>query len=242
MTRNKKKSVLEFAQRLSNGLGDNLISTVSFGTLYRDGYAERYRAVNLLVIVRSAKHDDLKPIEPDVARWVKESNDPPLIFTQDEWERSADVFPIEIEEMREAHIVHHGDDPFRGITIDRHDLRQELEREIRGKLLRLRALFTAAAPDGKKLERLLTESAATFLVLIRATLRLGGETPPSDIRAQVEDASRIAGFQASQFDWIVAQLSGHRVPKLEPFDPIAERYVNAIEVLNNFVDKAEELR
>ena len=55
-----------------------------------------------------------------------------------------------------------GSSPFDGLETNREDLRRELEREIRSKLLRLRTEFVAVAADSRALETLLTESAGTF--------------------------------------------------------------------------------
>jgi len=40
---------------------------------------------------------------PVFAEWIRKGETAPLIFSEAEWQASADVFPIEIEDMRDAH-------------------------------------------------------------------------------------------------------------------------------------------
>jgi len=158
------------------------------------------------------------------------------VFAADGWRNSADVFPIEIEDMREAHKILRGADPFADITTTREDLRTELEREVRGKLLRLRTEFVASASKGKALEDLLLDSVGTFFVLFRAVLRLTGEEPPQTPKTLVHETAEIAGLDATAFDWVLDKLVGHNVPSLRAYDPIGDRYVEQIDRLARFID------
>ena len=110
-----------------------------FGSAVRGGFGPGHVEANLLLIVKDASTTALRPIERAIADWVKRRFPAPLIFTEREWRASTDVFPIEIEDMREAHELLRGDNPFDGLATNRAHLRHELEREIRGKLLQLRA-------------------------------------------------------------------------------------------------------
>ena len=175
--------------RLTETLGDNLVSFCLYGPAVRQDTREAGKEMTTLLIVRNVSPKALRPIEGTIAAWTKRAQPPPLVFSVDGWKASTDVFPIEIEDMREAHRVLHGGDPFEGITTTKADLRQELEREVRGKMLRLRAEFLAAAPRPKALEDLLLDSAGTFFVLFRAVLRLSGHVPPQTPRTLVQQVA-----------------------------------------------------
>lgn len=226
-----------FAERLEGALGADLVAAILYGSAARGTYVKGRSDLNVLIILRDASADALKPAAAILADWTKSGEPAPLVFGEAEWKASADVFPIEIEDMREAHRLVRGRDVFAGLTTTRADLRRELEREVRGKLLRLRTEYAAAAPSGKALGRLLVASASTFLTLLRATLRLVGQTPPSQPAALVRAAAAVAGMDETAFDWIVGRLEGKAMPALEPFDPAAARYVDAIERLARFVDE-----
>lgn len=226
------------AAQIANDLGENMKSVVLFGTAIRGGYAPAHQEVNIMVMVEDASTQAIRSIEEPLAAWVKKGNSAPLIFERSEWEGSTDVFPIEIEDMREAHKLVSGTDPFEGVVTNRDDLRHELEREVRGKLLQLRAQHAAFAPNGGALTRLLIESASTFFVLMRALVRLEGETPEAKPARLVEQAASIAGLDAGAFRWVVDKISGEKVKALRSDDPIAARYVDEIQKLTNYVDQA----
>ena len=177
----KREQAQMFADQIANVLGDNLRSLIMFGSAVRGGFGPGHAEVNLLLIVDDASMSALRPIGRAITDWVKRRFPTPLIFTEREWRASTDVFPMEIEDMRDAHELLYGTDPFDGLDTSRVQLRHELEREIRGKLLQLRAEYAAVATDGKALTRLLIDSAGTFFVLMRGTVRLtwrntGGES------------------------------------------------------------------
>ena len=226
------------AAQIANDLGENLKAMVLCGTAMRAGYAPAHQEVNIMVMVEDASTKAIGPIEKSLAAWVKKGNAAPLIFERGEWEGSTDVFPIEIEDMREAHKLIAGTDPFEGAVTNRNDLRRELERELRGKLLQLRAQYAAFAPNGGALTRLLTESASTFFVLMRALVRFEGQTPEAKPARLVEQAASIADLDVGAFGWVVDKISGEKVKALRSDDPIAARYVDEIQKLTNYVDQA----
>jgi len=226
------------AAQIAKNLGDNLKAMVLFGTAIRGGYAPAHQEVNIMMVVEDASTEAIGPIEKSLAGWVKKGHAAPLIFERSEWEGSTDVFAVEIEDMREAHKLVAGTDPFEGIVTNRDDLRQELEREVRGKLLQLRAQYAAFAPDGRALTRLITDSAPTFFVLMRALVRLEGEAPEAKPAKLVEQAASIADLDVDAFAWVVGKISGDKVKSLRSDDPIAARYVDEIQKLTHYVDQA----
>lgn len=227
---------------VQEGLGTNLITLLEFGPRVR-GESRREPGPSLMLIVQDASPTALRPIEPAIATWVTRHRYPvPLIFSQSEWLGSADVFPIEIEDMRDAHRLLCGSSPFENMQTRRDDLRHQLERELRGKLLQLRAEYAAVAPDGRALGDLLDRSVGTFLVLLRAVLRLLGESIPDRPRNVVDTASRLVGSDASPYAWALDGIEGKKRPKLTAFDPLATSYLEAVEALVRFVDEFQDHR
>jgi predicted nucleotidyltransferase len=237
MAKTKQERAQEFADQMAAMLGDNLTSLIMFGSAVRGGFDPGHSEVNLLLIVKDASTSALRPIEASIAEWVKRRGPAPLLFTEREWQASTDVFPIEMEDMRDAHQLLQGADPFAGLATDKGHLRHELEREIRGKLLQLRAEYAACAPDGKALTRLLIDSVGAFFVLMRATVRLVDGAPDNKPAALVQQASEAAGLDPTAFDWAGDKIAGRKVQALKPYDRIAARYVDELEKLAQFVDE-----
>src|SRR5207245_4572690 len=127
-------------------------------------------------------------LEPALARRVRAGNRAPLILAEGEWRASADAFAIEYEEIRHAHRVLAGRDPWAGISVRREDLRRQLESELMGKLVRLRQLYAAFRSDPRRLTQAIVGSTAGVFTMLRAALRLAGRTAP----AVPEDLARPA--------------------------------------------------
>jgi hypothetical protein len=221
MAREALAKVEALAARLEEKLGDNLVAFCMYGPAVRRDTRDADREVTTLLIVHDAAPAKLRPIEQPIADWSRKGHPPPLVFAESGWRASADVFP------------------FLSLTTTREDLRRQLEREARGKLLRLRTEFVAAAPKGKALEDLLLDSIGTFFVLFRAALRLVGEAPPQTPKALVQETAAVAGLDGTAFDWVVDKLVGHNVPSLRAYDPVGDHYVEQIEQLVRFIDAFE---
>lgn len=155
-------------------------SAVLYGSAARGDYVPGSSDVNLILVVEQLSPVSLRSLGPAFAAWQKSNAEPPLIITRAEWARATDVFPVEIADMRTGYQVLRGADPLAELRLSRADLRQALEREFRGKLLRLRQGYAASAGDSAALGTLARRSAATMLVLLRALLTLLGRTVPRE--------------------------------------------------------------
>lgn len=226
------------AERLEATLGDNVTSVVMYGSAARRDYQASRSDVNLLVLLRDASTAALRPASQLLAEWVRSGQTPPLVFSEAEWRRSTDVFAMEIEDMRDAHVVLRGSDPLADTTTTRDDLRRELEREMIGTVLHLRAAYAAAAADPKALEALLTGSASHVLTLCRAVVRLSGEDLPTDRADVARRAASVVGAEVDALDWVVATSIGSRPRALVAHDPVAEAYVAAVEQMARYVDES----
>lgn len=217
--------------------GDNLVSLVLYGSAAA-GQRGAQSDVNLLMVLRDASAAALHPLGGALRDWLKSGERAPLVFSLDGWRRAADVFPIEIEDIRRRHRVLHGADPVADLTTTRDDLRRELEREARGLLIQLRAAYAAAASDGKALAAVVTDSLRTVLVLLRASVRLGDGDVPESREGLVEAVGRTAGFDPAAFRWPLEQQAASRPGKLQPHDPLAAAFLDAVASFVAYVDRS----
>ena len=231
-----EKRVEAFSGELQAALGDSLVSIVLFGSAARGQHRKGQSDINLLIVLKDAGSGTIARAAHAIAKWTGSGEPAPLLFSEAEWRASADAFPLEIEDMRYAHQVIWGTDPLGWVTTTRDDVRRQLEREVRGKLLRLRTEYAAAATDGKALGELVENSLGTFLVLFRATVRLASGEAPKEPEALVRETALRAGLDAPSFEWALARRAGRKVPPLHSFDPTAARYLDQIEKLARFVN------
>jgi hypothetical protein len=229
-------AIAALTKGLTDALGEDMVSLMLYGSAARGTAVPGHSDVNVLLVLRQAPADLLHRAASALAAWRKAGHPAPLIQTEVEWAASTDVFPMEIEDIREAHRLLAGKDVVSGLKTLRGDVREELEREARGKLIRLRAEYAASAADGKAMGALLAGAAGTFLTFFRAALRLAGRPIPADPASVVREASLLAGFDASAFDWAIAERRGAKPKQLGPHDPIATAYLAAVERFVKYVN------
>jgi predicted nucleotidyltransferase len=155
-------------------------AAVLFGSAAREDFVPGRSDINLMLIVADLSPAVLRSLGPPFAAWRATGYEPPLVVTRAEWERANDAFPIELADMRAGYRVLRGADPLVEVVIHREHLRLALEREFRGKLLRLRQGYVAAAADPAALGTIAERSAGTLMVLLRALLTLLGRNVPKD--------------------------------------------------------------
>ena len=172
-------------------------SALLYGSAARGDYLVGRSNINLLLVLDDASPTRLRALAPAFAAWRKAASEPPLLISRTEWARASDVFPIEITDMRAGYRVLRGADPLGAARVQGADLRQALERELRGKLLRLRQGYAAAAGDEKLLGAVAAGSAGTILVLLRSLLSLAGRPVPAEPAALAAEAAALVGVPAA---------------------------------------------
>ncbi len=181
-------------------------SAVLHGSVVRGEYLEGWSDVNLLLVLESATPDVLAALAGPFALWARARQAPPLLLARTEWRRAADVFPVEITDIRSAYTVLRGDDPLPDVTVRPEDLRPALERDLRGRLLRLRQGYVSLSGDPGALAALARSTAPSVVVLLRTALVLAGAQVPSARADVVATAGLVAGFQSAPLVTILSHL------------------------------------
>ena len=229
-----------FAGELARAYGGALASVVLYGSAARGEYVEGVSDLNVLALLRSTDPATLRRGSEAARRWVGEGNPPPLILGVEEWRRSADVFPIELSDIRDAHRVLRGDDPFAGIEIDPADLRHQCEHELKGKHIQLREGYLLSAGEPEELRTLLVKSISTFLLLFRTVLRLVGEGGVREPEEVVRRTAARVGFDADPLLAILRARQGAGELRPAPDAPVVTGYLEAVGRTVEFVDRIAE--
>src|SRR5262249_55582623 len=152
---------------------------VLYGSAARNEHVEGRSDLNLLVVAGALDTDRLQALGGAFEPLEGHTRTPPLLFTAAEWARSADVFPIEIADMQVARIVLRGGDPSAGLEVWRPNRRRALERELGGKLVRLRQAYAIHGGSDAALTRVGVQSSATIAALFRGALVLARDPVPA---------------------------------------------------------------
>ncbi len=224
-------------QRLSSAAEANLVSLVLHGSAAADDFQPEYSDVNVLAVVAELSVPAMKSLAPVLTWWTGLGHPAPLFFTANELQAVADVFPIEMFDIRHRHRILHGKDPFQDLEVPLALHRVQLEHELRTKLLLLRQHYLSVAGDAAKVRHLMLDSISNFLALFRHTLIAMGETPPQH---KAEVARRIAARLV--FDPLPLQQLldvRHHKLKAETLDvnKVFAEYLRAIEAVVEAVDK-----
>ncbi|HET9465335.1 MAG TPA: nucleotidyltransferase domain-containing protein [Gemmatimonadales bacterium] len=211
-------------------------SAILYGSAARGDYIPGRSDINLMLVTDQLSPRVLRSLGRGFTAWRKGDREPPLVLSRAEWSRASDSFPIEITDMRTAYKVLRGADPLQAAHVDPGDLRKALEREFRGKLLRLRQGYATYAPDPAALGSLGLQSAATILVLLRGVLTLLDKPVPHDSLELAAAAAASIGFEGEHILHVVR----HRVDREWRCEaPEFENYMEAVEHTARFLDQLQ---
>jgi predicted nucleotidyltransferase len=213
-------------------LGDRY-SAVLYGSAARGDFVKGRSDINVLMVLEDVGPAALRSLAGAFGAWRKAAQEPPLLLSRTEWLGAADSFPIEISDMRVSYRVLRGADPLALVTVETADLRRALEREFRGKLLRLRQGYVTLSSDAAALSGVAQESVGTMLVLYRALLALLGRPVPADSGELVTAAAAVVGFGPPALSRIVA---GRAERNWRCTTSEFEAYVDAVAQTAAFVD------
>jgi predicted nucleotidyltransferase len=173
---------------------------ILFGSAARGDFHEGHSDLNVVCILRSMSVEELGRIAPVVKWWCADMKEPaPLFFTEEELKRSADVFAIEIFDMKHGRRVLYGADVVANIEVRMNLHRVQIEHDLRTMLLKLRQHYLRAPGDSRELTPILRKSFSGALTLLRHTVIAFGEEAPAAAHDIVERAAALTGSNMAAF-------------------------------------------
>jgi len=232
----------ELVSRLKAAAGDNLKAVVLYGSAATSEYQSAHSDVNVLCLLESAALPDLEKLHYVAEWWMNEKNPTPVIFTHDELMRSADVFAIEMLDMKHRHRMLYGEDFLEKMDVPLKLHRLQVERELRNNWMRLRQAVLAGESRKKARLAIMLSSLPTFCVMFRHALIGLSQPEPHTKREAVGGVAALTGADASGFHTMLDFRSG----KLKERDIDAEAtlhaYLEFVELATNEVDRRFETR
>ena len=227
----------EFIRRLRDAAGSNLQSVILYGSAVAGGFDAHYSDVNLLCLLRDSSYTALEDVSPAIGWWAKQNQRVPLIMVREELEHSADVFSIELMDMRAQYRVLYGDDALRDLKVPMHLHRAQLEYELREKLILLRQGLLMSAGDEARMRELLVRSLPSFATLFRHALIVIKENVASSKRENIRLLAARIGFDAAVFDELLDLREHKKEAKDLDVREVATRYLAAVEHVTEAVDR-----
>src|SRR5438876_10312069 len=107
-----KLTVEQFAAEVARALGARLVALLLYGSWARGTHVPDRSDVNTLLICDTVDDALFATLAPAMRAWTRAGHPAPLILTEREWRESPDAFPIEYEDLGDAHRPLPGGDPW----------------------------------------------------------------------------------------------------------------------------------
>jgi hypothetical protein len=167
--------------------GDALQALALTGESAGAGYRPGRSPLELAVLLEAVTPEALRRVRPHLRGWERRRVATPLFLDARWLAGSRDVFPIEFLELREHHVLLHGEaDPFANLPVQPDHLRLEVEKQLRGKLLHLWEAYLETRGSRRRLRALLLAAVPGFAWILRGALHLA-EAPAAHSRAAPDD-------------------------------------------------------
>lgn len=211
-----EKDLSELVEKLKQAAGTNLKAVVLYGSGASEEFQPRHSDLNVLCVLDWLDAAELEKLNAAAVWWARKGHPAPLVFTLEELHRSADVFAIELLDIQARRRVLFGEDVFKGFEVPLNLHGEQVERELRTNLIRLRQAYLAALRNTRALEQLMSASVSTFTALFRHALIALGEPAPQSKRAVVDALAALLRFDAAGFHAVLDAREGKRREKNVP--------------------------
>jgi predicted nucleotidyltransferase len=231
-----EKPLTDFTERMKTAAGPNLVCIALYGSAVSDEFHPGFSDVNLLCVLNDISAPALKNVSATIGWWVGTHNPAPLIFARAELAPAAEVFPIEMLDIRRQHRVLYGEDCLTSLKISmaRHGV--QLEHELRTKLLFLRQHYVLAAGDAARIRHLMLDSVSNFITLFRHALIAMGQQEPATKRDVLAQLSPRVAFDPAPFLQLLDVREGKSKPDSLDAQLTFNSYLEGIQKVIQFVD------
>lgn len=230
----------EFAQRVAQAAGDNLQAIVLYGSAVTGEYRKNHSDLNVLCVLRRTGTEDLEKLHEPLAWWKRKGFAIPQVFTEVELQASADIFAIELLDMKAHHRMIYGKDFFDALHVPTRLHKLQVERELRTNLVRLRQGILSVPPQDRVLVSLMDAAVSAFVTLFRHALVAFGEPLLTSKREVVQRAAEIANSSPDAFFAILDVHEGKRKASAINAQETLRGYTDLVEGMTNAADRRLE--
>jgi predicted nucleotidyltransferase len=232
-----EEQLTQLVSKLKKAAESNLLSVILYGSAATDEFHPEHSDLNVLCILRDLSSRELSKLSAASAWWAKKGHPAPLFFTLEELHHSADIFAIELLDIKAARRILYGEDVIAPLHVPMERHRMQVEREFRNNTLRLRQHYVMLAGDARKTLELMLSSVSTFAALFRHALLALGEEPPTTKRATLDRAGSALGFDPSPFHTLLDIREGRKRRSEVDVRATFDKYLQAVVKATEEVDR-----
>ena len=227
----------ELVQKLKAAAADNLKAVILYGSAATEEFHAKHSDLNILCLVDQADAAHLEALHRPVEWWIRRGQRPPLIFTLEELRRSADIFTIELLDMKSRHRILYGENVLAEIEVPLRYHSIQVERELRTGWLRLRQAILSAPKKPKVYLELMVASFSAFAALFRHALIALGEAPAETKREAIGRIAQFAAADPAGFQTILNVREGKVRGRDIDNEKTLNEYFSFVEAVTDKFDK-----
>ena len=237
MPKNTETIYKEILDCYTDTFKDSLHTLYIYGSATTDDFNEKYSDINVAIILNDISIQNLIKARSCIKMLRKKNVTAPLFLTKEYIMDSLDSFPIEFLAIKSSHLTLKGDDFFADISIEPEHIRLQAERELKGKLLLLRASFLENIDRKNVLNALVVNSFSALIPVLKGILFFKGSEIPINALDVIKRASEVCEIDLSSFESAYKIKNRYLKLKSEEFVTFFESYISAVDSLTEFVDK-----
>jgi len=233
-----EKKVNRFQEDLNLLFGKSVVSIVLFGSAVTDDYRSGVSDLNFLVVLKPKAMKDMHRVSKHLLRWQRNKISLPLFVTESYIHGSLDSYPVEFLNMKSKYTVIKGKDVLANLKVNKKDIRLQVERELKGKLLQLRQRRILTRGRKRALKMLITHSIVTFTSIFKGLLFLRGKQIPAAKKDVILEACReFTEIDESLFSELLKVYQGTIKLSKDQLEDRVSKYIKQIEALGESVDQ-----
>jgi predicted nucleotidyltransferase len=236
-----RRTLRAYAADVARLFGPALEGILLYGSAARGVFLPGRSNLNLMVLLSDHDRDALERYARGHRRWQREGIVVPLFLTPTDLRKAAGCFPLELLDIRDAHVLLKGRDPFPELRVNPANLRSQCEQEIHGNLLRLRQRFVEGGGKPEAAAILMPLSITALLPALRGLLRLLGLKVPMASDEVLADLGKGLGLDTGGFQEVLALKRGLISPGPLELPRLFDRYHAALESLAAGLDQLDKV-
>jgi hypothetical protein len=228
-----------FIEEISGVYPENVHSINIIGSCITDDFNEKDSDINSIFVLRTMDLKFIELIAPLGKKYQKKSIAAPLIMTPEYIESSLDVFPIEFLDFKLIHETIFGEDILQDLEINKVDLRNQCEREIKIKLIGLRQGYISAQGDKKMIIERIVSFITGYIPLFRGIIFLMGHDPPTKRYDVLSALSTYTDVNTEIFRKIFDIKHGVLKLSKNELDNVFEEYYKTTEQISKVINELQ---
>lgn len=227
----------EFSKDYISVFASALKSIILYGSGAKGEYVPKKSDINFLIVLNNEQIENLDKALELIPKWQKRNVAVPLFLTKEYIASALDTFPVEFLEMKNAYKLVYGEDILKDLQINKQDLRRQLERELRGKLLHLRAGFLGTGYHRDRLRDMLAATVPTFNSIFAGLLYLKDKPLPATKAEMFGKTAEVFNLDKAVFATLVSIKNGKWHGSTVQLHDITNAYIRQVKKLVEVVDK-----